>query len=81
MRKPLRKLSALLAILATLPLAACATPTFGLSSEGALSAFRPIRASTSDTCETQRQIAEHNSAYDTIKNGKETVYKAACDQS
>jgi hypothetical protein len=31
-----------------------------------------------DTCETQKQVAEHNSKYDTLKEGKTVVYKAPC---
>jgi hypothetical protein len=69
-----------LAVLAaTLPLAACGTPTLGLSNGGALAAFRPIEGSPRDTCDTQRAVAEHNSRYDSIKNGKSVVYKAPCD--
>lgn len=26
----------------------------------------------------QKAVAEHNSRYDTLKNGKEVVYKAPC---
>lgn len=35
--------------------------------------------SKADTCETQRQIAVHNSIYDTLKTGKSVVYKAPCE--
>lgn len=67
-----------LALLAAiLPLAACATPTPVLTSS-ALDTFEPIRGSVRDTCETQKQIAEHNSKYDTLKKGKAVVYKAPC---
>lgn len=27
----------------------------------------------------QRAVAEHNSAYDSLKQGREVVYKAPCD--
>lgn len=59
-------------------LAACGTPT-SVSTKGALDAFRTIKGSVADTCETQRQVAAHNSVYDTLKSGTETVYKAPCD--
>jgi hypothetical protein len=68
----------LLASLPILTLQGCATPTFVLTSLGAADAFRPIKASKRDTCATQRQIAAHNSVYDTIRSGKEVVYKAHC---
>ena len=58
-------------------LAACETPT-PVTSKGALDSFRPISSSPKDTCQTQVEVAEHNSRYDTLKTGKETVYKAQC---
>ena len=73
-----RKLTPLLASL-SLVLAGCETLTPGVTSPGALEAFKPIASSPKDTCNTQRAVAEHNSRYDTIKSGKETVYTAACD--
>ena len=66
-----------LLLAATLALAGCSTPT-GVTTKGALDAFKPIRASDQDTCETQVQVAEHNSRYDTLKEGKSVVYKAGC---
>lgn len=68
----------LLAAALTLPLAACETPT-SVTTKGALDSFRPLAMSKLDTCGTQREIAEHNSRYDTLKAGKPTVYKAPCD--
>ncbi len=59
--------------------AGCSTPTPVLSNKGALSAFEPIAASAADTCPTQKAIARHNSAYDSIKAGKPVSYKAACE--
>lgn len=64
--------------LVTLALAGCSTPT-GVSTKGALDAFKTISSSPKDTCQTQREVAEHNSRYDTLKNGKEVVYKAECN--
>jgi len=62
-------------------LGACSTLTPGLTSKGALDAFQPIRGSAADTCETQRQVSEHNSRYETLKTGKEVVFKAHCDKA
>jgi hypothetical protein len=42
--------------------------------------FRPIKPSRADTCETQRQVAAHNSVYDTLRTGKRVVYMAACEE-
>jgi hypothetical protein len=69
-----------LAALLTLPLAACAIPTSEPTTKGALDIFRPLHSSARDTCATQKEVAEHNSRYDTAKTGKETVYKAPCDK-
>jgi hypothetical protein len=56
--------------------AGCSTPTpEALTSKVALSAFKPIASSCKDTKATREQIAAHNSAYDTLKTGKKTVYK------
>lgn len=74
-----RKLIAPLIAAVTLTCAACGTPTSGVTSKGALDAFKPIASSPKDTCQTQVAVAEHNSRYDTLKTGKETVYKAPCD--
>ncbi len=59
-------------------LGACATP-ISVTSDGALKYFKPIESHKADTCETKRQIAEHNSAYDTLKQGKTVVYTAQCE--
>jgi hypothetical protein len=50
-----------------------------LNKSGALSAFEPIAASPRDTCTTQIAVARHNSAYDSIKQGKPVSYRAACE--
>lgn len=73
-----KKLTVPLIAAAALMLVACETPINGVTSKGALDAFKPIASSPKDTCDTQVQIAEHNSRYDTLKTGKETVYKAPC---
>lgn len=58
--------------------AGCATPTL-LTNQGALAAFKPIPNSTQAPCSMQRAVAEHNSRYDTLKQGSEVAYKAPCD--
>jgi len=68
-----------LATALSLALAACGTNTPATSPTSvALEAFKPIAASKRDTCETQKSVAEHNSAYDTLKTGKAVVYAAPC---
>lgn len=72
-------LPARLALLpAILALAACETPTQLLTEGGALNAFKPIQNSALAPCEMQKDVAEHNSRYDSIKKGKPVVYKAPC---
>lgn len=56
-----------------------ASGTLTLSTEGALAAFNTIQNSTQAPCEMQRQVAAHNSTYDTLKTKKEVIYKAPCD--
>jgi len=75
--KPFRLLARLALLPATLALAACETPTV-LTKDGALNAFKPIQNSALAPCEMQKDVAEHNSRYDSIKNGKAVVYKAPC---
>lgn len=68
----------LLALFPALALAGCETP-MSVTTKGALDSFRPLMMSRKDTCGTQREIAEHNSRYETLRTGKETVYRAPCD--
>jgi hypothetical protein len=74
---PSRLLAKLALLPATLALAACETPTV-LTKGGALDAFKPIQNSALAPCEMQKDVAEHNSRYDSIKNGKPVIYKAPC---
>lgn len=74
MSKPLMPLALALALVT----GACSTP-ISVSSDGGLKYFKPIQAHEKDTCETKRQVAEHNSAYDTLKQGKQVVYTAWCE--
>ena len=67
----------ILAVLAALPAGACAIPT-PLTKTSALDAFKQIPNSSQAPCTMQKAVAEHNSVYDTLKTGKETVYKAPC---
>lgn len=73
----MRKLPTLPALALSLVLGACATP-ISVSTDSSLQSFKPIQASPKDTCETQKQVAAHNSAYDTLKQGKQVVYTASC---
>lgn len=71
----------LIACVASLLLAGCAgsaTPILS-TTESALAAFKPIPNSQRAPCVMQRAVAAHNSAYDTLKQGREVVYKAPCD--
>jgi len=40
--------------------------------------FKTISYSMRDTCETQMQIAAHNSVYETLSSGKPVIYEAPC---
>lgn len=63
--------------LLTLALAACSTQTPVVDTS--LQSFRVISYSKRDTCETQREIAVHNSVYETLRTKKLTTYRAPCD--
>ena len=83
----MRKLWILPTALATsLALSGCAlfqgtpTPTpVPLTEDGALKAFKPFTDYAAAPCNVQKQAAAHNSVYDTLKNKRETVYKAPCE--
>ena len=78
MQNPSRWLTRALPALAILPLAACATP-IPLTKTSALEAFKTIPNSRRAPCEMQRDVAEHNSRYDSLSKGKAVTYKAPCD--
>lgn len=78
MTKPLRLLIALVLPLATAGCAGSET-LIPLTESGALSAFKPIANSPKAPCEMQKQVAEHNSAYDTLKTKQSVTYKAPCE--
>lgn len=63
-----------------LALAACATP-INVSTDSSLQSFKTIQSSKKDTCETQKQVAAHNSVYDSLKGGKQVVYSAQCESA
>lgn len=73
-----KKLIPLALVAAIHALAACSTPISGPTTKGTLDAFKTLSMSRKDTCQTQQEIADHNSRYDTLKTGKDTVYKAPC---
>ncbi len=52
-----------------------------LTKDGALAAFQPIQNSEKAPCPMQRDVAAHNTAYDSLKRGKPVVYRAPCDMS
>lgn len=74
------KLPTLSALALSLALAACATP-INVATDSSLQSFKTIQASPKDTCETQRQVAAHNSVYDSLKGGKQVVYVAPCESA
>lgn len=41
--------------------------------------FKPHTARRNDTCASQREVAAHNSVYDTLKKKRRVVYCARCD--
>jgi hypothetical protein len=74
-----KKLKPLALAAVILVLAGCSTPTSAPTTKGALDAFKTLSMSKKDTCQTQREIADHNSRYDTLKTGKDVTYKPPCD--
>jgi hypothetical protein len=71
---------ALALVVCALTVQGCSTHTQQVVDTGVRS-FKPISSSARDTCDTQRQIAEHNSVYDTLKAGKQIAYVAPCDRN
>lgn len=59
-------------------LPACGTQTTVTEAAKTAEAIGHVRPSKSDTCETQKQLAEQSSRIDTIIAGTEKVYKADC---
>lgn len=67
-------------MLSALTLGACANiPIIG--PDTSLESFQPITTSCRDTPETRKQIIQHNSAYDTLKTGKQVVYADICPKA
>lgn len=62
-------------------LPACSTPNTVTEARKTAEAIGHVRPSRSDTCETQKQLAEQSSRIDTIITGAEKVYKADCPKS
>ena len=50
-----------------------------VSTDGVLRSFKTIPNSKTAPCEMQRAVAAHNSAFDSLAQKKEVVYKAPCD--
>ena len=63
-----------------LPVAGCASLTTETSAVKIADAIGHVEPSKRDTCDTQKQIAAQSSRIDTIRTGKEVVYKAACEK-
>jgi hypothetical protein len=72
------KLKPFAALLSVAILTACATPTPPVDTS--ILSFKAIGYSLRDTCQTQREIAAHNSVYDTLRSGRQKVYTAPCDK-
>lgn len=69
-----------LALLIALLIPACADPSTQPPATSTLLDKLPrVENSRSSPCWQQQQIAKQNSYLDTLKNNKETVWKAACD--
>lgn len=54
-------------------------PVTFLTEDGALKMFSAIKNSPQAPCEMQREVAKHNSVYDSFKERKLMEYKAPCD--
>jgi len=50
-----------------------------MTTDGALATFKPIQNSAAAPCTMQKEVAAHNSVHATLKEKKETVYKAPCE--
>ena len=57
-------------------LSGCGTQYTATDAKKVADAIGHIEPSRRDTCETQRQVAAQSSRIETIKAGKEVVYKA-----
>lgn len=56
--------------------AGCSSSPTGTDARKVADAIGTIKPSKRDTCETVRQVAEQTSRVETIKQGREVVYKA-----
>lgn len=50
-----------------------------MTEDGALKSFKTIGNYATAPCPLQKEVAAHNSVYDTLKKKKEVVYKAPCE--
>ena len=80
-RQRMRTLSAQIMLVLSLPLVAgCETYPSGTNSKKVADAIGTITPSRKDTCETLKQVAVQTSKIETIRQGKEVVYKTPdCD--
>lgn len=78
MIKLLPKAAALAASL-LLPACAASVTQVPLTVRGAEKAFRTVPVYTKAPCWMQRKWSGHNSAYETLRQKKEVVYKPPCD--
>jgi hypothetical protein len=62
--------------LSLVTVAGCTSYTTGTDSKKVADAIGTIKPSRQDTCGTLKQIAEQTSKIETIRQGKEVVYKA-----
>ena len=70
-------LTARIALLVSLPLVAgCATSPIGTDAKKVAEAIGTIKPSRNDSCGTLKQVAEQSSRIESIRQGKEVVYKA-----
>lgn len=58
--------------------AGCSTRTIATDAVRVATAIGHVQPSSADTCETQQRLAAQSSRIDTIRSGKEVVYKARC---
>lgn len=65
----MRVLTRLVLLAGVLILPACATTIPTGATDTSCQAFEPIRYSRKDTDETQRQVREHNAAWDALCKG------------
>lgn len=56
----------------------CATQIPTPAIDSGVKSFRKISYSRRDTCETQKEIAEHNAVWERLATGKTVAYEVVC---